>query len=389
MATGFPSRLRHFRAGQPRSRCANLACVHRADFHYELTPELIAQTPAPQREGSRLLVLHRADGRIEHRRFLDLPAFLRRGDLLVLNDSRVIPARLRGFKPHSGGELEVLLVEENAVNDWWALLRPGKRVRAGTKIEFVRVPEGAGGGARGARLDATVMVKNAEGRCRLRFDGPADVRDVLDTFGEVPLPPYIARAGLPTAEDRERYQTVFAGPPGSVAAPTAGLHFTPELLAQVAAMGVEVRFVTLHVGLGTFAPVKADRLEDHVMHEEVFELPAATAVAVNAAKREGRRVIAVGTTSVRVLESAAAQSPGSLRAVRGRTRLFLRPPQSFRVVDALLTNFHLPESTLLMLVSAFAAPGETRGRDLVLAAYAEAVRERYRFFSYGDAMLLL
>lgn len=362
--------------------------MHRADFHYELPPELIAQTPASRREGSRLLVLHRADGRIEHRRFLDLPAYLRRGDLLVLNDSRVIPARLRGFKPRSGGEIEVLLVEENAVNDWWAMLRPGKRVRAGTKIEFVRVVEGAKLGANG-ELRATVLAKNAAGHCRLRFDGPADVREVLDSFGEVPLPPYIERFGPPSAEDRERYQTVFAGPPGSVAAPTAGLHFTPELLAQVAAEGVEVRFVTLHVGLGTFAPVKTDRLEDHVMHEEVFELPAATAVAVNAAKREGRRVIAVGTTSVRVLESAAAQSPGSLHAVHDRTRLFLRPPQTFRVVDALLTNFHLPESTLLMLVSAFAAPGETRGRDLVLAAYAEAVRERYRFFSYGDAMLLL
>lgn len=372
----------------------------RSDFHYDLPPELIAQTPTPWRDGSRLLVLHRAGGRLEHRRFLDFPAYLRRGDLLVLNDSRVIPARLRGFKPHSGGELEVLLVEENAVNDWWAMLRPGKRVRAGTKIEFVRVPEGAGRGARGmgreARgtrsagdLDATVVAKNAEGHCRLRFDGPADVRDVLDVFGEVPLPPYIERDGSPSAEDRERYQTVFARPPGSVAAPTAGLHFTPELLARLTAMGVEVRFVTLHVGLGTFAPVKADRLEDHVMHEESFELSAETAVAVNAAKREGRRVIAVGTTSVRVLESAAAQSSASLDALRGRTRLFLHPPQTFRVVDSLLTNFHLPESTLLMLVSAFAAPGETRGRDLVLAAYAEAVRERYRFFSYGDAMLLL
>ena len=362
--------------------------MHRADFHYELPPELIAQTPAPRREGSRLLVLHRADGRIEHRRFLDFPTYLRRGDLLVLNDSRVIPARLRGFKPHSGGEIEVLLVEENAANDWWAMLRPGKRVRAGAKIEFVRAAEGVGGGAN-SELRAAVLTKNAEGHCRLQFDGPGDVREALDRFGEVPLPPYIERVGPPSAEDRERYQTVFAGPPGSVAAPTAGLHFTPELLAQVAAMGVEVRFVTLHVGLGTFAPVKADRLEDHVMHEEVFELPAATAADVNAAKREGRRVIAVGTTSVRVLESAAAQSPGNLHAVRGRTRLFLRPPQTFRVVDALLTNFHLPESTLLMLVSAFAAPGETRGRDLVLAAYAEAVRERYRFFSYGDAMLLL
>ncbi len=369
--------------------------MERADFHYDLPPELIAQTPAPQRDGSRLLVFHRSAGRIEHRQFLDLPAYLRPGDLLVLNDSRVIPARLRGFKPQSGGEVEVLLVEENAVNDWWAMLRPGKRIRAGTKIELARAPEvpgreaGGAGKTDGAELRATVLAKNGEGHCRLQFSGPPDVREVLDRFGEVPLPPYIGRVGPPSAEDRERYQTVFARPPGSVAAPTAGLHFTPGLLAQVAAMGVEVRFVTLHVGLGTFAPVKADRIEEHVMHEEVFELSAATAASVSAAKREGRRVIAVGTTSVRVLESAAAMSPTSLQATRGRTRLFVYPPQRFRIVDALLTNFHLPESTLLMLVSAFAAPGKTRGRELVLTAYAEAVRERYRFFSYGDAMLLL
>jgi S-adenosylmethionine:tRNA ribosyltransferase-isomerase len=361
--------------------------VRTADFHYELPPELIAQQPAPRRDGSRLLVLHRADNRLEHRRFTDLPGYLRAGDVLVLNDSRVIPARLRGFKPTSGGQVEVLLVEEIAANDWWALLRPGKRVRAGTVIKFV--PAANPNAPSAPPLTARVAAKNDEGHYRLQFSTAGDVRDALDAFGEVPLPPYIQRPGTPSPGDRTRYQTVFARPPGSVAAPTAGLHFTAGMLAQIRALGVAVHFVTLHVGLGTFAPVKTGNLEDHLMHEEVFELPAATAGAVSRAKVEGRRVIAVGTTSVRVLESVAAETGGGVRARRGRTRLFIRPPARFRIVDALLTNFHLPESTLLMLVSAFAAPGETRGRELVLAAYAEAVRERYRFFSYGDAMLLL
>ena len=355
-----------------------------ADFHYPLPPELIAQRPAPRRDAARLLVLHRRAGRLEHRRFPDLLEYLRAGDVLVLNDSRVIPARLRARKPASGGAVEVLLCEEAAPNDWWVMLRPGKRVRAGTRLEFCPARPGTG-----QRLAATVRAKNAEGLYRLVFEG-GDVRAVLEDFGEVPLPPYIERAGVPLPEDRERYQTVYARPPGSVAAPTAGLHFTAELLEAIRARGVAVHFVTLHVGLGTFAPVKAARVEDHVMHEEAYELPESTAAAVNAARAAGRRVVAVGTTSVRVLESAAAAGPGDrLAAGRGRTRLFIYPPYRFRVVDALLTNFHLPESTLLMLVCAFAAPGETAGRELVLRAYAEAVRERYRFFSYGDAMLLL
>jgi S-adenosylmethionine:tRNA ribosyltransferase-isomerase len=234
-----------------------------------------------------------------------------------------------------------------------------------------------------------VLAKNAEGHCRVRFTGTANLLDELETHGELPLPPYIARTA--GTEDDARYQTVFAEPTGSVAAPTAGLHFTPALLETLRARGVEIHFVTLHVGLGTFAPVKAETLADHVMHEERFELPAETCGAVNRAKREGRRVIAVGTTTVRVLESAAALATDSsqLSALRSRTRIFIHPPYQFRVVDALLTNFHLPQSTLLMLVSAFATPGELRGRELMLATYAEAVRERYRFFSYGDAMLLL
>ncbi|MBI3877420.1 MAG: tRNA preQ1(34) S-adenosylmethionine ribosyltransferase-isomerase QueA, partial [Verrucomicrobia bacterium] len=325
----------------------------------------------------------RATGKITHRQFRDLLDFFYEGDVLVLNDSRVIPARLRGVKPVSGGQIEILLLEENAVNDWWVMLKPGKRVRAGTRIQF--------SDTRGSptNVDAVVLEKNFEGHCRVKFSGVSNITETLDLLGETPLPPYITRdAASRGATDRERYQTVFARPPGSVAAPTAGLHFTPQLLDEIRARGVRVCFVTLHVGLGTFAPVKADRLAEHAMHEERFFLGAETAQEINAAKREGRRVIAVGTTSVRVLESVAAQNDGALGETSGRTRIFIHPPFRFRVVDSLVTNFHLPQSTLMMLVSAFAAPGELRGREMTLAAYAEAVRERYRFFSYGDAMFI-
>jgi S-adenosylmethionine:tRNA ribosyltransferase-isomerase len=354
-----------------------------ADFDYPLPPELIAQAPAPTRDGSRLLVLHRTDSRTEHRQFCELPDYLRAGDVLVLNNSRVLRARLRGHKPSTGGQVELLLVEEVAPNEWWTLLRPGKRVRVGTEIQLRT------NGGVASLVRAVVLEKNDEGHCRVRFTGTPNLLDELETHGEIPLPPYIERAA--GAEDHTRYQTVFAQPAGSVAAPTAGLHFTPALLDELRARGVQIHFITLHVGLGTFLPVKADNLADHVMHEERFELPADTADAINAAKREGRRVIAVGTTTVRVLESAAALSTFNfqLSALQSRTRIFIHPPYEFRLVDALLTNFHLPQSTLLMLVSAFAAPGELRGRELMLATYAEAVRERYRFFSYGDAMLLL
>lgn len=354
-----------------------------ADFDYPLPPELIAQAPAPTRDGSRLLVLHRTDSRTEHRQFRELPDYLRAGDVLVLNNSRVLRARLRGHKPSTGGQVELLLVEEVAPNEWWTLLRPGKRVRVGAEIQLRT------NGGVASLVRAVVLEKNDEGHCRVRFTGTPNLLDELETHGEIPLPPYIERAA--GTEDDARYQTVFAQPAGSVAAPTAGLHFTPALLDELRARGVQIHFITLHVGLGTFLPVKADNLADHVMHEERFELPADTTDAINAAKREGRRVIAVGTTTVRVLESAAALSTFNfqLSALQSRTRIFIHPPYEFRVVDALLTNFHLPQSTLLMLVSAFAAPGELRGRELMLATYAEAVRERYRFFSYGDAMLLL
>ena len=353
-----------------------------ADFNFALPPELIAQLPTPKRDGSRLLVLHRTDGRVEHRKFRDLLEFLRAGDVLVLNNSRVIPARLRGSNAKSGGKFEMLLLAENAPNDWWAMLRPGKNARIGTQIIL--------GDAKNepTKIIATVVEINSEGHRRLRFSGTPDILRDLESLGEIPLPPYIERnRQLP--EDKERYQTVFAQTDGSVAAPTAGLHFTEKLLAEIRAHGVKIRFVTLHVGLGTFAPVKAETLAEHKMHKERFEIGEETVSAVNEAKISGNRVIAVGTTSVRVLESIAAQNAGKLNVFNGKTNIFIFPPFRFQIVDALLTNFHLPCSTLLMLVSAFAATGETRGREMVLSAYAEAIRERYRFFSYGDAMLIL
>ena len=355
-----------------------------ADFDFALPPELIAQTPAARRDESRLLVLDRASKKIAHQKFRNVLDFFRAGDVLVLNNSRVVPARLRGLNMQTGGKFELLLLEENSANDWWAMMRPGKRAHVGTKI-ILCDPHG-----QPTQIQTTVLDTNDEGHRRLQFSGVENIFQQLDALGEIPLPPYITRENTAhEQEDRERYQTVYSQPLGSVAAPTAGLHFTETLLDELRSRGVQVCFVTLHVGLGTFAPVKADTLAEHKMHEERFELSAATAQLVNAAKRENRRVIAVGTTSVRVLESAAAQCEDGLKPGTGRTRIFIFPPYHFKIVDALLTNFHLPCSTLLMLVSAFAAPNETRGREIVLSAYAEAIRERYRFFSYGDAMLIL
>ncbi len=354
-----------------------------ADFNFDLPPGLIAQHPAPQRDESRLLFLHRPDGNIEHRHFLDLPGVFRAGDVLVLNNSRVIPARLRGANARTGGKFEILLLEEKAANDWWVMLRPGKSARVGTQIVLQ-------GNRQMTPICATVVEVNDEGHRRLQFSGTPDIRRELDWLGEVPLPPYITRANPDEmGEDKERYQTIYARTDGSVAAPTAGLHFTGKLLDEIRARGVKICFVTLHIGPGTFAPVKTETLAAHTMHEERFELGEETVHAVNEAKSAGRRVFAVGTTTVRVLESIAAGNNGKLNVYKGRTHIFIYPPFQFRIVDALLTNFHLPCSTLLMLVSAFAAPGETRGREMVLSAYAEAIRKRYRFFSYGDAMLIL
>src|SRR6185312_12663060 len=343
-----------------------------ADFNFDLPGELIAQTPAPTRDASRLLVLHRDSGKIEHRTFRDILEFLRAGDVLVFNNSRVIPARLRAANPQTGGQFEIFLLEENTTNDWWAMMRPAKRARVGAELVLCD--------ANGPiDIRVTVLETNDEGHRRLRFSAVKNILDELDRLGEVPLPPYINRPKANRAEaDRERYQTVYAQPPGSVAAPTAGLHFTESLLAEIRARGVQICFVTLHVGLGTFAGVKTETLSDHKMHEERYELSEDTAKLINDAKREARRVIAVGTTSVRVLESVASQHDGKLVPGNGRTQIFIYPPRDFKIVDAMLTNFHLPCSTLLMLVSAFAAPGETRGRETILSVYAEAIRERYR-----------
>jgi S-adenosylmethionine:tRNA ribosyltransferase-isomerase len=357
-----------------------------ADFNYDLPRELIAQRPTMGRDQSRLLVLNRLANEISHRRFPDLLEYFVPGDVLVLNNSRVIPARLRGVNAKSGGKFELLLLQENQTNDWWTMLRPGKRARIGTQINLLK-PNGDP-----SEIFATVAEINDEGHRRLKFSGTKNIFADLDALGEIPLPPYIERPEL-RDEDRERYQTVYAQTAGSVAAPTAGLHFTTDLLEKIKSRGVKICFVTLHVGLGTFAPVKADSIADHIMHEEYFEISEETARAINDAKNEKRRVIAVGTTSVRVLESAARKNSGaagkSISPGAAATKIFIYPPTAFQIVDALITNFHLPCSTLLMLVSAFAAPGETRGREMILSAYKKAIEKKYRFFSYGDAMLII
>ena len=359
--------------------------VRTKDFDFELPPELIAQQPAPTRDESRLMVLHRQSGNIEHRRFKDLVEYIKPGDALVLNDSRVIPARLRAENAATRGRFEILLLAERNLNEWWAMIRPGKRARQGNRLILC---DNAGGQV---NVEAVVLDVNDEGHRLLQFEKTPNILSELDRLGEVPLPPYISRpAGSSSAADRERYQTVFAQPEGSVAAPTAGLHFTKALLQELSDRGIRICFVTLHVGPGTFNPVKAEQLAEHKMHTENFSLPIETASEINEVKKRGRRVFAVGTTTLRVLESVAArmQPENSLRAESGSTDIFIYPPRHFSVVDSLLTNFHLPRSSLLMLAAAFAAPGTTSGRDLILRAYGEAIRERYRFFSYGDAMLI-
>jgi S-adenosylmethionine:tRNA ribosyltransferase-isomerase len=333
-----------------------------SDFDYDLPAASIAQEPVPRGE-SRLLALDR-QGPERHARVRDLPLLLTSGDLLALNDTRVIPARLYG-RSAGGGRMEILLVERVAEREWDALVRPGRRARPGALSE---IAEG---------FAAEVVDKREDGRHRLRF--PEPIEPHLDRLGHIPLPPYIHRPD--TAEDRERYQTVYARRPGAVAAPTAGLHFTEEILREIAEAGVEIVRVTLHVGIGTFKPVGAERIEEHRMESERYEIGAEAAAAIRRARSAGRRIVAVGTTVVRTLEGAAVAGDGEVRAGSGATNLFITPGFRFQVVDALLTNFHLPRSTLLMLVSAFA------GRERVLAAYEEAIREGYRFYSYGDAML--
>lgn len=355
-----------------------------ADFDYHLPPERIAQYPAPQRDASRLLTVNRATGSIGIGPFSTLTGRLRKGDLLVFNDSRVIPARLRATKEESGAQIELLLLEPTGPREWWSMVRPGKRVRPGMVL---RLQDQAN---RPTSISATVLAKREDGHIQLSFQGTDNLLRELQTLGEIPLPPYIQRnEGGPSSNDAERYQTVYARNEGSVAAPTAGLHFTSELIETIHCQGVETAFVTLHVGHGTFAPVKVDQIEEHHMHEEWYEVPTATAAAYHRAKVEGRRVMAVGTTSVRVLETVFRTNGGKITPGTGRTSIFIHPPQVVGSVDGLLTNFHLPQSTLLMLVSAFAAPGRhPEGRDLILRAYQEAIRNEMRFFSFGDAMFL-
>jgi len=353
-----------------------------SDFSFDLPSELIAQHPAPTRDASRLLVADRSTNQRTHQYFRDLPQFLKEGDVLVMNNSRVIPARLRGQKIGGEAAVELLLTERSEDQTWWSLLRPGKRLPQGSRIALFNHH------GQPSNLTAEIVEKNDDGHARVQFTGTNNLMTDLEILGEMPLPPYIQREPFAQeTEDIERYQTVYASSIGSIAAPTAGLHFTEALIGQLQDKGVEIHYVTLHVGLGTFSPVKSDELDNHRMHAEHFTLTAATSEAINRAKNEGRRVIAVGTTTVRVLESVAQSSP-AITETSGTTNIFIYPPQTFKVVDALITNFHLPQSSLLMLVSAFGAPGETHGREWVLEIYAEAVREKYRFFSYGDAMLI-
>ena len=337
------------------------------DFDYDLPPELIAQTPLEKRDGSRLLTLDKTTGATEHRHFFDLPEYLHPGDCLILNDSRVLPARLLGHRVPGGGACEILLLIDRGDNVWECLVRPGKKLRKGAKVSF-------GDG----ELTAEIAEELPDGNRLVKFFYEGIFLEVLDRLGKMPLPPYIKEE----LQDRERYQTVYSREVGSAAAPTAGLHFTKELLEKIREKGVNEAFVTLHVGLGTFRPVKAEEVTEHHMHSELCMMNAETAKILNETKRNGGRVICVGTTSCRTLESLV-NDDGTFEAKSRWTDIFIYPGYTFKAMDGLITNFHLPESTLVMLVSAFA------GREHVLNAYEEAVKQRYRFFSFGDAMCIV
>ncbi len=337
------------------------------DFDYELPVELIAQDPLNDRASSRLMVLDRRSGVVTHRHFSDIGEYLHKGDVLVLNNTRVIPARLLGIKENTGANIEVLLLKRISDTDWECLVKPGKRLHIGNRVSF-----GNGG------LKCELIEISPDGNRIVRFIYEGIFEEILDRLGEMPLPPYITHK----LADRDRYQTVYAKYDGSAAAPTAGLHFTPELLEELRYAGVEIEEVTLHVGTGTFRPVSVETVEEHVMHSEYYFIEPGTAERINAAKREGRRIVSVGTTSTRTLESAADDS-GLLTKLSGDTSIFIYPGYSFKIVDSLITNFHLPKSTLIMLVSALA------GRENCRNAYRVAVEERYRFFSFGDAMLIM
>lgn len=337
-----------------------------SDFYYDLPQELIAQTPLERRDGSRLLVMHKADGALEHRHFYDIIEYLREGDCLVMNDSRVIPARLLGRRVPSGGAAEVLLLTDKGDGVWECLVRPGRKLKEGADLSF-----GEG------KLTATVTDVLSDGNRLVKFHYSGIFLEILEQLGKMPLPPYIKEE----LKDGERYQTVYSKVNGSAAAPTAGLHFTKELLKKIAAKGVKLSYVTLHVGLGTFRPVQVDEVTEHKMHSEFCRMSAETAKLLNDTKAAGGRIVCVGTTSCRTLESLADEN-GRFTEKSAWTDIFIYPGYRFKAMDALITNFHLPESTLIMLVSAFA------GYDNVMEAYREAVKERYRFFSFGDAMFI-
>lgn len=342
-----------------------------SDFDYELPEELIAQHPLAERDASRMLVVNRENGTLDDEQFLSLPKYLRAGDCLVLNNTKVFPARLIGERVPSGGVTEVLLLREIEPELWEVLARPARRLRVGTQISF-----GEG------RLQATVKAANDDGTRQIQFEPRDDLLDLITEVGRPPLPPYLKRDDAPGSEDRERYQTVYARETGAIAAPTAGLHFTPKVLAQINDAGVSIAEITLHVGYGTFEPVRVEDVSQHRVLPERFSIPAEAAELINRARAAGGRIIAVGTTTTRALESAAA-ADGGIKPTTSTADLTITPGYKFRIVDALVTNFHLPQSSLLLLVSAFA------GRELILNAYRHAVSERYRFYSYGDCMLIL
>ena len=341
--------------------------MKKEDFYFKLPEELIAQDPLEDRSASRLLVLDKESGKIEHRMFRDIKAYLKPGDCLVINDTKVIPARLIGCKIGTDAKIEILLLKRKENDIWETLVKPGKKAKPGTKISF----------GEGLLIGEVIDVVE-EGNRLIQFSYQGIFEEILDQLGQMPLPPYITHQ----LEDKNRYQTVYAKHSGSAAAPTAGLHFTPELLKEIKESGVDIAHVTLHVGLGTFRPVKVENIQEHHMHSEFYHIEASEAEKINRAKRGGHRIICVGTTSCRTIESAA-KPDGTLSECSGWTEIFIYPGYQFKVLDCLLTNFHLPESTLIMLVSALA------GREHVLHAYEEAVKEQYRFFSFGDAMLIV
>lgn len=340
--------------------------LKKSDFYFDLPEELIAQDPLEDRSSSRLLVLDKENGRVEHKIFKNITDYLRKGDCLVLNNTKVIPARLLGEREGTGAHVEVLLLKRHEGDVWETLVKPGKKCRPGSRLIF---GEGL--------LKAEVLDMVDEGNRLIRFEYDGIFEEVLDKLGEMPLPPYITHK----LQDKNRYQTVYAKYEGSAAAPTAGLHFTPELLQEIESMGIKIAYVTLHVGLGTFRPVKEENILDHHMHSEYYQVSEEAADLINETKRSGGRIICVGTTSCRTVESAAT-ADGLIHAGCDNTEIFIYPGYQFKVLDCLITNFHLPESTLVMLVSALA------GRDKVLNAYKEAIEEKYRFFSFGDAMFI-